>query len=837
MSASAPPPPTAPTARPKRTHARRSCATCKLRKSRCELPDLDVPAGPDPLPADKSCHRCKVLSIPCIVDDGNRKRKRKDAPTSTPEASVSPHSSKPSGPSTAKRRTDKHPASTLSQSATCKPDNSLDIVNSLSSVPGGPTPTSTEDLMENYERLKRELGARGLEGESGKTKSIKLHGRPLELACAMLRVAYGRNDKRGRRMRLEDDEIELEDLVDDNMRVRLRVGVAQLRTYHPHLDDLDTMMIEYRRNPEPTIALLIATVVYLASAVLPPDATVRNLRNALDAYIYQRRDTLLLHHPNTFFALQALELFMAHCPFGVLPLQPTNLQNLGVAKGLTAAARAISAQLSFEQLVKQLLSGPGIKHNFYCGDLWLWLSLIASEAAAMLEESNPHKPKQLADARAITDSFLSLTDIGTCLWQGSIGEEDMSVLVGKLALCDKVARLEEVLDGMARIKGVLEHSTTDPNVDPVGGILTEFDEYTRRTEIVDLRYDAMMSMLREYSGNIEVGSVAYRAIRRRYEFSKIHVTGLRALIATHYLPGSLYAYPDLPPASSPLAAVAYAISRACNPPDIVRFISDTNHNGGATPAVQAVWEWGRKRGVNMERNLIACSELAVSMNSELHGVASTCVVPLHETICIAVESAKVLMEMEAGTIHILRSNNQLYKAFRPRSWLDAMREFSQALRAVSVIIHDDGLGGETVASGASNLIGSMVRTAEEWTKSLEQEAARPLLEPLGIPTEMTLDSVHALARQRQGHGNGVLVPQQGYMDTSDRWMAASEQELGSSSRSQSVSNSRPTPPTVAGTPNVPNVHQVTPLDMLLSEMFGYSCNPPQPPRKMSMDGK
>ncbi|ODN78552.1 hypothetical protein L202_04168 [Cryptococcus amylolentus CBS 6039] len=831
----APPPPPPPPARPKRTHARRSCATCRLRKSRCELPDLDVPAGPEPLPIDKACHRCKVLSIPCIVDDGNRKRKRKEASASTPDAFASDSASQ-AGPSTARRRIAKPQASPLSQSTVHRSDNSLDIVNSLSSVPGGPTPTSAEDLVENYERLKRELGARGLDGESGKTKSIKLHGRPLELACAMLRVAYGRNDKRGKRVRLEDDEVELEDLVDDDMRLRLRKGVAQLRTYHPHLDDLDSMMVEYRRNPEPTIALLIATVVYLASAVLPPDVTVHNLRNALDAYIYQRRDSLLLHHPHTFFALQALELFITHCPFGVLPLQPTNLQNLGVAKGLTAAARAISAQLCFEQLVQQLLNGPGIAHNFYCGDLWLWLSLIASEAAAMLEESNPHKPKQLAEARSITDSFLGMTDLGSCLWRDGIGKEDMSVLVGKLALCDKVARLEEVLDGMARIKGVLEHSTTDLNVDPVIGILTEFDEYTRRTDAIDQRHDSMMSMLREYSENIEVGSMVYRAIRRRYEFSKIHVTGLRALIATHYLPGSLYAYPDLPPPSNPHTAVSYAISRACNPPDIVRFISDTNHNGGATPAVQAVWEWGRKRGVNMERNLLACSQLAVSMNSELHGVASTCVVPLHETICIAVESAKVLMEMEAGTIHILRSNNQLYKAFRPRSWLDAMRDFAQALRAVSVIIHDDGLGGETVASGASNLIGSMVRTAEDWTKSLEQEAARPL-EPMGFPTEMTLDSVHALARQRQGHGNGVSVPQQGYMDTSDRWMASSEQELSSTSRSQSAQGSWPTPPTVVGTPNVPNVQQVTPLDMLLSEMFGYSCNPPQPPSKVAMDAK
>ena len=59
----------------KRTHARRSCDLCKLRKTRCELPDLAVVAGPSPQPVDKSCHRCQVLSLPCVVDDAKKGKK------------------------------------------------------------------------------------------------------------------------------------------------------------------------------------------------------------------------------------------------------------------------------------------------------------------------------------------------------------------------------------------------------------------------------------------------------------------------------------------------------------------------------------------------------------------------------------------------------------------------------------------------------------------------------------------------------------------------------------------------------------------------------------------
>ncbi len=65
--------------RPRRTHARRSCQMCQQRKARCELPDLEVPSSPLPLPDHQSCHRCKTLQISCVVDDANKKKAKKPA--------------------------------------------------------------------------------------------------------------------------------------------------------------------------------------------------------------------------------------------------------------------------------------------------------------------------------------------------------------------------------------------------------------------------------------------------------------------------------------------------------------------------------------------------------------------------------------------------------------------------------------------------------------------------------------------------------------------------------------------------------------------------------------
>lgn len=55
-----------------------------------------------------------------------------------------------------------------------------------------------------------------------RTKSMKLHCRPLELVCAMLKVAYGKTQMRGGRKAVDD--LSLEYLIDADLRHRLDKG-------------------------------------------------------------------------------------------------------------------------------------------------------------------------------------------------------------------------------------------------------------------------------------------------------------------------------------------------------------------------------------------------------------------------------------------------------------------------------------------------------------------------------------------------------------------------------------------------------------------------------------
>lgn len=80
----------------RRAYAKRSCLKCREKKARCELPEqsLTVPSSMTPLTNEFACHRCKVLSLDCVVWDGDRKRR--------PKALKDEHAEKASSASTIK---------------------------------------------------------------------------------------------------------------------------------------------------------------------------------------------------------------------------------------------------------------------------------------------------------------------------------------------------------------------------------------------------------------------------------------------------------------------------------------------------------------------------------------------------------------------------------------------------------------------------------------------------------------------------------------------------------------------------------------------------------------
>ena len=217
-------------ARAKRTHARRSCELCKVRKTRCELPDLDIPSSSEPLPPEKACHRCQVLSLPCVVDDFKRQLGKAVAAQVTQSG---PASSKGTPPE--KKRRKKVARGSLAQTEDGRTtlaaqlelrggaETELDIFHAFRPWSQDGLPNGSDDA----------AGREGLMPPFGSTEpsispqsmSLRLHSRPLENACAMLRVAYGKQ-KDLKRTSWTWEEIHLGSLVNEEMRAKLSVGYA-----------------------------------------------------------------------------------------------------------------------------------------------------------------------------------------------------------------------------------------------------------------------------------------------------------------------------------------------------------------------------------------------------------------------------------------------------------------------------------------------------------------------------------------------------------------------------------------------------------------------------------
>jgi len=207
-------------ARAKRTHARRSCDLCKIRKTRCELPDLDIPSSSDALPTDKACHRCKVLALPCVVEDSSRKQRKR----SGEEAWTSPNQVAQSSP---KRRLPLATSSRFLAAEAMETNNggvnhSLDLIHGFHPADA----TNSTPLFAPSSAFRINPDQQAENGDSHRVQSMRFHGRPLVLVCAMLRVAYGKNEAKISRQLVTPEEVDLGELADHDMRARLEPGYA-----------------------------------------------------------------------------------------------------------------------------------------------------------------------------------------------------------------------------------------------------------------------------------------------------------------------------------------------------------------------------------------------------------------------------------------------------------------------------------------------------------------------------------------------------------------------------------------------------------------------------------
>lgn len=397
----------------RRRYARRSCLTCRSKKTRCELPDEGVPSSHDPLPVNKACHRCKTLDIPCVVWDGNRKRKPRIDP---PSSSVQPSIRHPSDDSDATFSSRRHDESYS--------DNSLPHFNHRAVRPyTEETPYSNHDWRspsassvgahrlsprraDLYQRSRRPSdlapstsASRPLRApastissassanaanhapvtadghynaalfiniessESIKAKVIGheipiLSNRYLHSPLVTLNRFITKIPPFSRLLRPDTDrslEGQLSSLLSDENIYALQQHLPRLRMWHPHVSDLETLRTMSRERPNSSTSLLLATVCFVASKIAGKRHLVKHFALHVDRIGLQ----VLISAPKELHAAQAFELLLSHGPSIIgASVDSSNADSNGLpmfGESLHASAISIAEGIGLDLVMSQAL--------------------------------------------------------------------------------------------------------------------------------------------------------------------------------------------------------------------------------------------------------------------------------------------------------------------------------------------------------------------------------------------------------------------------------------------------------------------------------------------------
>lgn len=284
------------------------------------------------------------------------------------------------------------------------------------------------------------------------------------------------------------------------------------------------------------------------------------------------------------------------------------------------------------------------------------------------------------------------------------------------------------------------------------------------------------------------------------------MTGFQALVALHFLPGSAIAIPGLPQGLGTYQMVHYALSRSNDPADIIFAYSTRSTGADELRRVSSL------RQELAEQQLLSFIDVSQSVMASDRRPAD--IIPLHDVVAIVVESCKALVEGQSSKLSYLRTIYGLPTAVSKPGWLRTLSQVSTVLRSMGLLCVDsESSGGESIANGCSNLVGSMARALTEWISIVEREAnssqSHGQSDPLGgglvhaSPTQASATAQFSQQQSRPHTAIGVSGPQnmvggvaagfQSYMPTSDRWMASDEPDGG-------------LPPGSAGGPHPPPPH-------------------------------
>lgn len=229
--------------------------------------------------------------------------------------------------------------------------------------------------------------------------------------------------------------------------------------------------------------------------------------------------------------------------------------------------------------------------------------------------------------------------------------------------------------------------------------------------------------------------LTYRSFRRRWIIMKQVITAFNILMSLHFTPGFAHALPGLPISLPATAKAHYALDRAQNASDILKAWSSKS------PVIDAL------RAVIPRR-----AEAAEGLLKQFVQMPPGVLVPVDEVLSLVVEACKALVEVQAGIWSYQRPVTA-----EPPPWLPLIGEAGRIMRDFAQFTTPDpDNGGETIANGCANILGSMISSVNDCIAAMEKEHWDVLDEVLGIVQaqpilDMTPPSTAHAARQQHGH--------------------------------------------------------------------------------------
>ena len=441
-----------------------------------------------------------------------------------------------------------------------------------------------------------------------------------------------------------------------------------------------------------------------------------------------------MQYPMAHAAAQAFELFSLHSPSGVLPWETADFNKLSLTRG------QVEIPLNGLDITRLLAPSPGQKLELWNEDhTWVWLGLMAAQAKLALEDEDVYMPPLLETAATLVQGYLHRDSAD--LWTSADAPEATAVTIGKLGICDRITRLWLVHASLEKLRRLLDTLVGNPLFNIYPEVQEEVQGAIQQCTDLDARHESLLgaitlSMASERtwllsaqitsSTHLQDTWVAYRSIRKTFDLNRLGLFVLRVVMATAYIPGTALSREGLPEDVAPDQRVKFAMDKLKVASNITTLFPDH-------PVAIHLPQWGDRRREWCESVLACVAELPKLYDQHAEGIP---ILPIVEISTLALESAKIFVEMRGGEVLGGRRKNN--SQFRLALWFVLMREASSALNRISSGPTDTR--GMTVSAGCANLISAMERLMESWSQALKEDRSHSSsfeMTPAALPLTTT----------------------------------------------------------------------------------------------------